>query len=107
MICNSYETFFKTLADKSKLEIINVLSKNPLRVNELCQKLCFEQSRTSHNLRVLTERGFVKVKREGKNRIYSLDKEIITPLLKLIDKHAEKYYSNYCKCKGIKWRKRK
>ncbi len=106
MICNSYDTFFKTLADESKLEIINLLSKSPLNVNELCKKLCFEQSRVSHNLKVLTERGFVKVKREGKNRVYSLDEEIIVPLLKLIDKYVEKYYSNYCKCKGIKWRKK-
>ncbi|PIN80206.1 transcriptional regulator [Candidatus Woesearchaeota archaeon CG10_big_fil_rev_8_21_14_0_10_30_7] len=106
MICNSYDIFFKTMADPSKLDIINLLSKHPRNVTELCEKLGFEQSRVSHNLRTLNERGFVNVKQKGKQRIYSLDKKIIVPLLKLIDKHVDKYYQNYCKCKGLKWRKK-
>jgi len=106
MICKTYEVFFKVMADKSKLEIINLLSKRPLSVSQLAQKLNFEQSRVSHNLKILHEREFVHVKKKGKERIYSLDKEIITPLLKLIDKHVDKYYKHYCKCKGIRWRER-
>lgn len=107
MICNSYKIFFKTLADSTKLDIMNLLSKKPRSVTELCKKLNFEQSRVSHNLKTLKERGFVKVEKKGKNRIYSLDKKVIVPLLKLIDKHVDKYYQHYCRCKGTKWRKRK
>ncbi|HLD43647.1 MAG TPA: metalloregulator ArsR/SmtB family transcription factor [Candidatus Nanoarchaeia archaeon] len=104
MICKSYETFFRTLADKSKLEIINLLSKGPKRVNELSQGLGFEQSRVSHNLKALRERGFVSVKRQGKAMVYSLDKRYIVPILKLIDKHVDQYYRHYCKCRGVRWR---
>ena len=106
MICKAYDTFFRTLADESKLEIINLLSKGPKNVTELSKKLGFEQSRVSHNLRVLGERGFVKVKKNGKERIYSLDEEVVVPILTLIDKHVDRYYKHYCKCKGIKWRDR-
>ena len=106
MICKTYEIFFKIMADKSKLELINLLSKGPKNVTELSEKLGFEQSRVSHNLRVLGEKGFVLVKKQGKERIYSLDEEVIVPLLKLIDKHVERYYKHYCRCKGIPWRQR-
>ncbi|MBI2139376.1 winged helix-turn-helix transcriptional regulator [Candidatus Woesearchaeota archaeon] len=106
MICNSYERFFKTLAEPAKLEIINLLSKGPLNVSQLSKKLNFEQSRASHNLKALADRHFVLVERKGKERYYSLDKTIIAPILRLIDAHVEKYEKHYCKCKGIPWRKK-
>ena len=106
MICNSYEHFFKTLADPAKLEVINLLSKGPLNVSQLCRKLNFEQSRASHTLKALAERHFVIAERKGKERYYSLEEAIITPILKLIDAHVERYEKHYCKCKGIPWRKR-
>ena len=101
-----YDVFFSTLADRTKLDIINILSKNDLNVSEISKKLNLEQSRVSHNLKVLLERNFVIVSQKGKSRVYSLEKKTITPLLKIIDKHVENYYSDYCKCKGIPWRKR-
>ena len=104
MICKSYEPFFKTLADPTKLEIINLLSKGPLCVSIIVMKLGFEQSRVSHNLKALRERGFVSVKRQGKAMVYSLDKRYIVPILKLIDKHVDQYYRHYCKCRGVRWR---
>ena len=106
MICNSYEIFFKIMADKSKLEVLNLLSKGPKNVSELSKKLGFEQSRVSHTLRVLKDRHFVAVTQKGKERIYSLDQEIMVPLLRLIDKHVDRYYKHYCKCKGIPWRQK-
>ncbi len=106
MICNSYDIFFKTLADPAKLDILNLLTKHSLSVNQLCKKLNFEQSRVSHNLKTLTERGFVEVARKGKQRIYSVEQKTVLPLLGLIDVHVEKYYKHYCECKGIPWRKR-
>ena len=106
MICNSYKIFFTTLADDTKLDIINLLSKGPKTVTEICEKLKLEQSRVSHNLKAMADRHFVKVKKVGKTRVYSLDEEYIVPILKLIDEHVEHFYKNYCKCNGIPWRKR-
>ena len=104
MICKSYEPFFKTLADSSKLEIINLLSKGGLSVGEISEKLGFEQSRVSHNLKALVERGFLVVEKKGKSRVYSLDEKEIVPILKLVDKHVERYDKHLCKCTGEKWR---
>ena len=104
MICKSYEPFFKTLADSSKLEIINLLSKGGLSVGEISEKFGFEQSRVSHNLKALVERGFLVVEKKGKSRVYSLDEKEIVPILKLVDKHVERYDKHLCKCTGEKWR---
>ncbi len=98
MICNTYIQFFGTLADQTKLAIIKELRKHPQSVSELCNKLDLEQSRVSHNLRKLKKLGFVDVVAQGKKRVYSIDKKTILPLLKLIDKHVEKYYAYYCRC---------
>jgi len=100
MICNTYIQFFQTLADPSKLAIVTLLQKESKSVSEICNELNFEQSRVSHNLRKLKELGFVIVKPNGKERIYSIDEKSIKPLLKLIKTHVDKYYHNYCKCKG-------
>jgi len=91
--------FFETLATCLKMEIIFELKKKPLNVNELSKRLKEERSKISHALLSLHECGFVKFKKKGKKRIYTLNSKTIIPLLKLVDKHVKKY----CKvCKKIK-----
>jgi len=98
MHCNKYVSFFKTLADPTRLAIIKSLRVKPKNVSDLCKELKFEQSRVSHNLRKLKELGFVTMQPEGKQRVYTLDQKTILPLLKIIDKHVDTYYKHYCKC---------
>jgi len=43
----------------------------------------------SHNLKPLTRCGFVFVKRKGKERIYSVNRETMEPMFKIIDNHHE------------------
>lgn len=91
--------FFETLGTKLKIDIIIKLEEGPSGVNELSKQLNQERSKVSHALLSLHECGFVDVKKEGKSRIYSLNKETIIPLLSLIEKHVKKY----CKvCKKSK-----
>lgn len=100
MICNTYKLFFGTLADPTKLEILQVLKENPCNVSAICTKLKQEQSCISHNLRRLKELGFVTMIPRGKERVYSLDTEVIRPLLDLVQEHVDTYYKHYCKCTG-------
>src|SRR3989338_9501175 len=99
MICNGYKSFFKILADDTKLNIINLLSKEELTVSELIQQLNYEQSRVSHSLSALKDCGFVVSKVKGKMREYSLEPKLMVPLLKLIDEHVDKYHKQKCHCK--------
>lgn len=62
-----------------------------MNVTELIKTLNIEQTIISHNLRRLKNCGFVSVEKKGKYRIYSLNKETISPLMDLIDKHIDSF----------------
>ena len=83
--------FFETLSTKLKIDIVDQLKEKSFTVNELSKQLKQERSKVSHALLSLKECGFVNAKKDGKKRIYSLNKETILPLLKLIEKHVKKY----------------
>lgn len=98
----SYKLFFKAFSNKTRFEIIKLLRKGPQCVTEISQELGFEQSRVSHNLKCLEACGFVNVKWEGKNKIYSLDKEHILPILDNIDRHIKRYEKRLKSCGVLK-----
>jgi len=83
--------FFSTLANPTRLAIIEHLNEGPMSVTELVEALGQEQSMISHNLRPLTRCKLVKRKREGKNNVYYLNHETINPILTAVENHAEKY----------------
>jgi DNA-binding transcriptional ArsR family regulator len=96
MNCKSYNTFFETISSKIRLNIIETLEDSPKSVSEICSILNEEQSKISHNLRHLMDCHFLDVQRKGKQRIYSLNKATITPLMKLVKKHVETYCCDVC-----------
>jgi len=102
MIELSYKLFFKAFSNKTRFEIIKLLRKGPKHVSEICNKAGFEQSRVSHNLKCLADCGFVNWKWNGKNRVYSLDKKHILPILKNIDEHIKTYNKRLKVCGVLK-----
>ncbi len=83
--------FFETLATKLKIDTILKLKEQPMCVNDLAKAIGHERSKVSHALKSLESCGFVRARKEGKNRIYSLNRETMLPLLRLIDRHVKKY----------------
>ncbi len=96
MNCPSYELFFETFSNKTRMKIIQALNEGSKSVTEICKTTGQEQSKVSHNLRKLTECNFLDVKRQGKKRIYELNKDTILPILKLVNKHVHKYCKGDC-----------
>lgn len=90
--------FFSTLANPTRLAIIEQLKEKPMSVTELVEALNQEQSMISHNLRPLTRCRFVTRKREGKNNVYYLNHETMTPILSAVENHAVKYCVNGAGC---------
>ncbi len=86
--------FFETLGTELKIDLLIELKKESLSVTELAQKVNQERSKVSHALTTLLKCNFVKVEKEGKRRIYSLNKETILPLLDLSEEHIKKYCEN-------------
>ncbi len=89
MKCNAYHVFFKNLANPLKTQIIQALNEKSLSVTELMEKTNIEQSKLSHALTSLKSCKIVDSKQKGKQRIYSLNKKTIVPILKIIDKHRK------------------
>lgn len=96
MLEKEYKLFFHTLANNTRLEIIQVLKSGSKTVGELTKALPYDQSTISHSLKLLETCQFVTVKPDGQHRVYSLNKETIGPLLKLIDKHVSKFCKKLC-----------
>jgi len=94
MKCNSYYRFFRNLANKVKVDILECLKEKELSVSDISIRTKLEQSKVSHALSNLKCCGLVECKRKGKEIIYSLNKQMILPLLKIIDKHK----CSMCNC---------
>ena len=87
MKCPTYHVFFKNLANPLRVNIISLLKCREMNVNELVKELKEEQSKVSHALAALNHCNIVLSRQSGKNKIYSLNKKTILPLLKCVDSH--------------------
>lgn len=101
----SYDRCLLALSNKLRMDIVTELSAGPKSVDALAKSLKVEQSRLSHALKPLRECGFVKSKRSGKERIYSLcrylDEGVTvkgrTTIFEFIDKHIENFCRGKCR----------
>jgi ArsR family transcriptional regulator len=64
--------FLKALADETRLRIVNLLSNQELNVNEIVEILNLGQSRISRHLKILTDSGILKSRRDGLWVFYKL-----------------------------------
>jgi DNA-binding transcriptional ArsR family regulator len=66
---------FATLADPTRLRILEALRAGERPVNDLVATAGVHQSGVSRHLRILQEAGFVTVRPDGAQRFYSLQPE--------------------------------
>lgn len=100
MFCKSYNDFFQIMANQTNQAIIQQLLRKPSNVSQLMKKTKLEQSQISHSLKRMYECRIVNYERRGKQRIYSLNKDTVTPILKIVDNHAKKMCPECCKTKA-------
>lgn len=102
--------FFSTLANPTRLAILELLRGGPRNVTQIAEALKQEQSMISHNLKPLLRCNFVFSERKRRERIYYLNTETVEKLFKLFSQHAEKYCPNGGKCltgRALKEQKKK
>jgi DNA-binding transcriptional ArsR family regulator len=66
---------FQTLADPSRRQIVDLLRRGELPVNDMVAELAIHQSGVSRHLRILLDAGFVQMRPDGQRRLYSLRSE--------------------------------
>lgn len=98
-----YSLFFTALANEPRMRIVACLKEGPKAVGRICQETGLEQSLVSHHLKCLTFCGFVSNKRQGKRRIYSLNEETLSPLLRLAEKHIDRFATQLRKCEVLRY----
>ncbi|HTX90326.1 MAG TPA: metalloregulator ArsR/SmtB family transcription factor [Anaerolineales bacterium] len=70
-------TFFKALADSSRLKIVGLLAQRPYSGEELAALLDLKPSTISHHLSKLAEVGLVSARAEGYYSVYQLDEQAL------------------------------
>ncbi len=90
--------FFQTLANPTRLAILELLNQSNLTVTELTEKLHQEQSMISHNLQFLEQCGLIHSNRNGKNKELKLNKTTVNTLFNLVEKHAQQHCPSKGKC---------
>lgn len=68
---------FKILSVDKRIEIIELLKKEPMSVNSLAKALAVTQSAVSQHLRVLKGAGLVNGQRQGYWVFYCLDRDAL------------------------------
>ncbi|MFB0565926.1 MAG: ArsR/SmtB family transcription factor [Candidatus Aminicenantaceae bacterium] len=85
---------FKALSDPTRLRILMLLLQRELYVCELVFILKMEQSRISHQLRVLRDADLVEDTREGRWTNYRIPNKTRNYLRMLFEKILEENFSN-------------
>lgn len=63
---------FRALADPSRLQIVDLLLREPLPVGTVAERLRIRQPQASKHLRALSDAGLVEVHSDAQRRIYAL-----------------------------------
>lgn len=91
VVTEGLSTFFKALADDTRLKVIHALSQDELCVCDVANILGSTVQAASHHLRFLRNVGLAKHRKEGKMVFYSLrDRKTAGLIRKLITNLMEK-----------------
>jgi DNA-binding transcriptional ArsR family regulator len=94
--------FFSTLANPTRLAILEKLRTTPMNVTELAEALSQEHSMISHNLRSLERCNLISSARRGKEKVYAVNKETVEGIFRVVENHAEKHCPFHGTCSESK-----
>ena len=97
--CNeAYYLIFSTLANRTRLAIIDVLRDGPKNISEISTALEQGDAIVIENLKPMAKCAFVLLQGTGKEKCYCLNKEIVEPLSELLSFHVDKYCPGFREC---------
>lgn len=63
---------FRALAEPSRLQIVDLLFREPLPVGVIADRLGMRQPQATKHLKTLSDSGVVEMRRDAQRRVYSL-----------------------------------
>jgi ArsR family transcriptional regulator len=85
MINEANIQIFKALSEETRYKIIKVLLEGEKCACEIPDLIGKTQSNTSMHLAKLQDWDIIKVRKDGKKRLYSIDNEKVRKILKLLE----------------------
>jgi len=80
--------FCSTLANPTRIAILERLQDGPLNVSGLVNLLELEQSMVSHNLKLLEKCNFITSERRGKEKYVFVNESTVPALFELVETHS-------------------
>ena len=87
----------KAVSDANRLKIIDILSCGERCACDILEKFDFTQPTLSHHMKILTDAGFVKVRKDGIWNYYSLEMNECNNIIKVLNEVFHE--SENCICK--------
>jgi DNA-binding transcriptional ArsR family regulator len=94
----AYYLFFSTLSNRTCLAIIDVLREGPKNISGISEALGQNETTVAYNLKRLEHSALLCSESLGKEKLYSLNREIIEPLSELLAFHTNKYCPRLKNC---------
>jgi len=86
---------FNAVAEPRRRQILDVLADGERPVTDLVERLGLAQPQVSKHLRVLREVGLVRVRDEGRQRIYRIDARALRPIHDWVRRYEEMWSERY------------
>ena|SRR5581483_9321003 len=80
---------FNAVAEPRRRQLLDLLAAGEAPVSDLVDRLGVAQPVVSKHLRVLREVGLVRVREDGRQRMYSVDPEPLRPIHEWLQSYAE------------------
>jgi DNA-binding transcriptional ArsR family regulator len=82
----NYSERFAALADPTRREIFERLSRKPMAVGEIAEGLPVSRPAVSQHLKVLKDAGLVTMRSEGTRNVYQIDFRAIASMRAYLDR---------------------
>src|SRR4051794_22056362 len=92
---------FNAVAEPRRRQILEALAGDERSVNDLVVHLRLAQPQVSKHLRVLREVGLVRVRDEGRRRIYAIDGEALKPIHDWVRRFEQTWEGRYSRLDAV------
>jgi DNA-binding transcriptional ArsR family regulator len=92
---------FNAVAEPRRRQILEALAGGERSVNDLVVRLRLAQPQVSKHLRVLREVGLVRVRDEGRQRIYSADGDALKPIAEWVRRFEDAWEERYSRLDSV------
>ena len=85
---------WKAVADDSRRQMLVLLRKGEKTPTEIAEHFAFSRPALSTHLRILSDAGLVKEHKEGRNRLYSVNRDAMREMMRFFDEFWESQLSD-------------